>query len=304
MPHVLTEWGLKPLTDPAETAVLDDGAASATAHPSKEMIPAGRIVDVKREWWDGEGNIFLTWGILNPNGPTLYVLGSREFDGKHRTFMRWLHMFGGGTTYAAEAVSEITYQGIYDDAVRIHEHLVDSHEHGLFHIIPSFLISTGGDKILVDIAKRLLASGAASKSDWGRPMAYTREFGCDFFERAGAEIRETYESMLAEAKAKGEEPSEFLKFTEIRYGSVPAFKDAKIPSWTETSMTPGLLEEWWNIVSPRDFQVEALTALKLMWEGAPTVLSDEAKANVIPWDRVIQFVDAYGLILSKAQCDA
>ena len=28
MPHVLTEWGLKPLTDPAETAVLDDRAAT------------------------------------------------------------------------------------------------------------------------------------------------------------------------------------------------------------------------------------------------------------------------------------
>jgi hypothetical protein len=28
MPHVLTEWGLKPLTDPAETAVLDDRTAT------------------------------------------------------------------------------------------------------------------------------------------------------------------------------------------------------------------------------------------------------------------------------------
>jgi hypothetical protein len=303
MPHVLSEWGLKPLTDPAEAAVLDDRAATATAYSGNEIIPGGRIVDVKREWWDGEGNIFLAWGILNPNGPTLYVLGSREFDGKHRTFMRWLHMFGGCTTYAADAINEITYQGIYDDAVSIHEHLVDNHELGLFHVIPSFLIANGGDKTFADIAKRLLASGAASKGDWGRRMAYTRQFGCDFFGMAGAEIRETYESMLAEAKAKGEEPSEFLKFTEIRYGSIPAFKDAKIPSWTETSMTPGLLKEWLNIVSPREFQVEALTALKLMWEGAPTVLSDEAKADVIPWDRVIQFVDAYGLILSKARCD-
>jgi hypothetical protein len=303
MPHVLTEWGLKPLTDPADTAALDDRAASATAHPGKEIIPAGRVVDVKREWWDGEGHIFLTWGTLNPNGPTLYVLGSREFDGKHRTFVRWLHMLGGCTTYAAKAVNEITYHGIFDDAVSIHQHLADNNEHGLFHIIPSFLIANGGDKTLADIAKRLLASGAASKSDWGRPMAYTRQFGRNFFARAGAEIRETYESMLTEARAKREEPSEFVKWIELRYGSIPDFKEAKVPSWTETSMTAQLLEEWWNIVSPREFQVEALTALKRMWEGAPTVLSDEAKANVVPWDRVIQFVDAYGLILPKARCD-
>jgi hypothetical protein len=36
-----------------------------------------------------------------------------------------------------------------------------------------------------------------------------------------------------------------------------------------------------------------------MWEGAPKVLSDEAKANVVPWDSVFQFVEGYGLSLSK-----
>jgi hypothetical protein len=122
------------------------------------------MVDVKSEWWDGEGQIFLTWGILNPNGPTLYVLGSREFEGRRRIFMRWLHMFGGATTYAAETVSEITYQGIFDDAMSIHEHLARNQEHGLFHFIPSFLIANGGDETLVNIAKRLLASGDAAKA--------------------------------------------------------------------------------------------------------------------------------------------
>ena len=93
MPHVLTEWGLKPLTDPAETAVLDDRAETPTVHLGPETIPGGRIVDVKNEWWDGEGNIFLTWGILNPNGPTLYVLGSREFDGKQNFLSLAAHVW-------------------------------------------------------------------------------------------------------------------------------------------------------------------------------------------------------------------
>ena len=299
MPHALTEWGLKPLTDPAETGVLKNRAATTATHLKPEIIPGDRIVDVKHEWWDGEGNIFLTWGILNPNGPTLYVLGSRIFDGRHRTFFRWLHMFGGCTTYAAEAVDEITYQGIYDDAVSIHEHLIENHEHGLFHIVPSFLIANGGDETLAAIAKRLLGNGKAAKNDWGQPMAYTRQFGSNFFGRAGAEIRETYEKLSAEAHSKGEEASEFLKMTELRYGQIPDFKEAKIPSWAEMSMTPELLEEWWQIVSPTDFQIKALAALRTMWEGAPKVLSDEMAANVVPWEPVMRFVEGYGLSLPK-----
>jgi hypothetical protein len=90
-------------------------------------------------------------------------------------------MFGGCTTYSAEAVSEITYQGIYDDAASIHEHLIQNREHGLFHVIPSFLIVNAGDETLADIAKRLLVRGTAAKEDWGRPMAYTRQFGSNFW---------------------------------------------------------------------------------------------------------------------------
>jgi hypothetical protein len=181
----------------------------------------------------------------------------------------------------------------------IHGHLIQNREHGLFHVIPSFLIVNAGDETLADVAKRLLVRGTAAKEDWGRPMAYTRQFWSNFFARAGAEIRDTYNSMLAEARSKGEEPSDFLKMTELRYGHIPDFKDAKIPSWTEASMTSELLDEWWRIVSPRAFQVQALVALKTMWEGAAKVLSDEAKANVVLWDSVLQFVEGYGLSLSK-----
>jgi hypothetical protein len=34
-----------------------------------------------------------------------------------------------------------------------------------------------------------------------------------------------------------------------------------------------------------------------MWEGAPTVLSEEEKARVVPWERVMEFLDAYGFRL-------
>jgi hypothetical protein len=165
------------------------------------------------------------------------------------------------------------------------------------------LIPNGGDKTLSNIAKRLLASGAA-KDNWGREMAYVRQFGSNFFARAGAEVRDYYESGLVEAKAKGEEPSEFLKHTELRYRGIPDFKDTKVPSWTEASLTPELLEEWWNIVSPEECQVEALMTLKEMWEGALKMLDDVAKVTetqaregVVRFDRVNRFVSAYRLSL-------
>ncbi len=64
-------------------------------------------------------------------------------------------------------------------------------------------------------------------------------------------------------------------------------------------MTPELFEEWWEIVSKREFQVQGLVALKTMWEGAPTVLSEEARANHVRWDSVFQFIENYGLSLPE-----
>jgi hypothetical protein len=61
-------------------------------------------------------------------------------------------------------------------------------------------------------------------------------------------------------------------------------------------MTPELLDEWWRIVSPIDFQVQALRALRVMWEGAPTVLSEEGKAKVVSWEPVARFLTGYGLM--------
>jgi hypothetical protein len=63
------------------------------------------------------------------------------------------------------------------------------------------------------------------------------------------------------------------------------------------SIFPRLLPIPWQIVSSREFQGNALAALKIMWDGAPTVLSEDAKAGVVPWERVVRFLDAYGISL-------
>ena len=68
--------------------------------------------------------------------------------------------------------------------------------------------------------------------------------------------------MVAEHGLKGEEPSEFLKMTELRYGHIPDFKNAKIPLWTEASMTPELLEEWWQSSRRGNSKFRRLSHLK------------------------------------------
>jgi len=100
----------------------------------------------------------------------------------------------------------------------IHRHLVGERGHGLFHVIPSFLIVNSGDETLARIAKRLHSDGAAANADWGRHMAYVQRFGSDFFGRAGGEMREFYDARMAEVKAAGQEIPESLKIPERTYG--------------------------------------------------------------------------------------
>jgi hypothetical protein len=263
----------------------------------KSPIAVGHIVDVRDEWWDGEGNVFLTWGILNPNGPTLYVLGSREAEGKQRVFFRWLHMLGGCTTWAADPVHALTYRGICDDAQKIVAHLAAKQEPGLFDVVPSFIIPNAGNEALTQVAQVLLAAGKAVHANWGRHMAYVHQFGTDFFGIAGAEVREYYDAEMAAARVAGREPSEGVKLTEIRYGDLPQFRDAKIPKWTDAAVTQETFDAWWEIISDAKYQVSALATLKAMWEGAVSIMSEDAKPRLVQWDSALRFLMNYGLMI-------
>lgn len=248
---------------------------------------------VDQEWWDGEGRILLAWGILNPYGPTLYVLGSRAFDGEHRIFMRGLHMLGGSTTYASHATDQISVRRIQDDAAQIHDHLVRDGRQGLFHVVPSFLMVDRNDAALAEIARQLLAGGTAANEDWGRQVAYVRQFGADFFGRTVAEIREYYEAEMARARMSQEE-IESLKWIELRYGHLPQFEHAQIPAAARATLTPELLDAWWQVVAERDHQVAALKAMQAMWDEAAALVSGEHRDRLVAWANVRRFLDDFG----------
>jgi len=258
-----------------------------------ESLPVGRIIDVNSEWWGGAGHAVMAWGILNPNGPTLYMLGIREIEGKHRTFFRWLHMLGGCTTFAAAPVDNLTYQSICEDAESINQHLLARGQPDLFDVIPSFLFAE--ERTWSLIGNRLLLNGAAAKSDWGRHMAYVRQFDTDFFGRTGAEMREFYDSRMAEAKAAGKEPSEYVKMLELTYRDRPQFSQAVVPTWTSSTITKEVLGEWWQIVDTFDYQAAALATLKVMWNGASTMISGDMKTKLVSWELVEQFQFCYGV---------
>ena len=295
MPHVLIAWGLKPITDPSETAEINDRQPSSreSATSMRSSISEGQVVEVAGEWLDGEGTIFMVWGILNPNGPTLYCLGQREVDGERRVFFRWLHMLGGRTYFAAPSKSKnLTYNEIADSARSIRDHLVQSGLPPLFDTIPSFLISNRDDTTINDIARDLISTDPAGMKDWGRELAYSRMFGADFFRRAGSEIRSTYEEMNRRDD-KSEGAVTYLKFIEARFGHLPEFKDAVFPKFQTSDITKEFYDEWWGIISTPEFKEGAITTLSTMWRGASLTVSPEMSDKLVPFEKVIDFLVKY-----------
>lgn len=299
LPHVISYWGLTPVSAPSEIAVLDDRARLNVLAPGAPVNPPG-VHDVENEWWDEAGQILIAWGILNPNGPTLCILGAREMGQHQRVYFRWLHMLGGCTTYAAANDGDLTYNRIFQDALAIHAHLLKRHEKGLFETCPSFLLIDFDDDKMESAARRLILrcspeDMADGQADWGDHLAYQRQFGSDFFGRAGAQMRKVYNSAAAAAKAEGVPIKPAVEFLGSVYGDIPAFRDAKIPHSAPSPVTSGLLEEWWSTVSTRKFRVSALGQLKTMWEGSCSQMLETKFPDVIAWTQIERFLAAHSL---------
>jgi hypothetical protein len=188
MPHVVAEWGLNPVTDPAETADFGDATrvrgladwrpsvskafhAAASSDPPKsddqgsrhdDAFPEGVVAQIDRDWWDGDGCIYLLWAILKPNGPTLYVIGHKTTPSGSRVYMRWMHMLGGKTTFAAKTREAITPDTLREDMKEISTYLAGEGEPKPFDVIPNVLIPSAGDSELANLALEMIKSGDAA----------------------------------------------------------------------------------------------------------------------------------------------
>ncbi len=301
MPLVLSAWGLTPITDPSEVAHVNDRHRPAGIQQSSLSVPAlgDEIDEVVEEWFDGEGQIFLSWGILNPNGPTLYCLGERIMNGRRRLFYRWLHMLGGRTYYAGPAEGErVTYSEIFETAGVITQALAARSLPTLFNVIPSFVIPNSGDDTIKDIARHLIVADGPETKDWGREAAYIEAFGDNYFARAGCEIRVAYEAEKAKPDISPAN-RDYLQWIEARYGHIPAFKDAVFPEFRSSALTDELFDKWWNVVGTSQHSTSALRQLAEMWRGATSILSDEMSENTVSFDRVLEFLTNYNFGLPE-----
>jgi hypothetical protein len=294
MPHVLMAWGLKPITEASESAAVDDRRQSPAA--VKPMIPGaipdGEVVEIADEWSDGEGSILLCWGILNPNGPTLYCLGQRKINGRKRVFFRWMHMLGGRTYYSARSVEELSYNDIFESALGIREFLASRQIPTPFNTIPSFIISNGNDATLAEIAKELIKSDAAAQEDWGREISYLDAFGADFFARAGSEIRLFFETEKSNP-IKDDAAVSYLQFIEARYGHIPAFANAIFPAFRSSALTDEFFDKWWSTIETPKHCLVGFSQLAEMWKGAASMLPQDRAKTAIPFERIIEFLAAY-----------
>jgi hypothetical protein len=256
------------------------------------------ISEFHEPWFDGEGRIYIVWGILNPNGPTLYCLGTKKHGRGHRLFYRWLHMLGGETYFCGDFKSEkLSYVDILLAAQQINEHLAAARLKTFFNVIPSFLASHMNDAGLNHIAEALLQKDKARSEDWGRELAYLDQFQSDFFGRAGAELKEHHQTLrTAVMKHDGVRPpidAEVAKYILARYGQIPAFRDAQVPSWTASEYSDELFGKWLELVKTDAHTRAAFQTLGTMWNGAISLLSEDGQAEAVPFDRVIDFICDY-----------
>jgi hypothetical protein len=145
------------------------------------------VIKISPSELGSSGSIYLIWAILNPNGPTLYATGTKNNENGASVFYRWMHPLNGETFLCqSRDIEDITYQAIYEDFCTITDFLAQRGEQTPLGVIPSFVIANDDDKMFKQIARNLIYKNSASE-DWGREVAYSEQFGRNFFDRAGCD---------------------------------------------------------------------------------------------------------------------
>ena len=296
MPQVLSTWGLKPVTDVKESAEFDDRFGSSRNFQSAPQTIAnvGRFQIRSDNWKDKSGHIFAIWGILNPNGPTLYTVGEKLENQNRYVFLRMHHMLGGDTVlFSTQNSSALTYGAIRDALVEILEFMKERRLPSPLSAIPSFVYANHSDETFMELMNNIIAVETRN-FDWGRELYFTREFGQNFFGRAGCELKAAYELNLGRPDLT-QEQREFLEFTNLRYLNIPDYRDAKNPNFVSSSFTDVLYKEWWDGINVAARSRYAMVTLFQMWNGALSIISDTMKANSVSSQELVEFLSMYQL---------
>jgi hypothetical protein len=220
---------------------------------------------IRTEWWDDQAVSWLSWGILNPFGPTLNILGMKRDGSQHRSFLRALHFTGGSTIEGDVFDGPKTLQDIIHEAGKIDKFLAGSGDGRLFSTIPSFVISRQDDEALKQVFAQLLLECGGLDLDWGKELQAVSEFGTKFWDRATFEMNAALQAGSAQPATTG----------------IPSADDFK----------------WWlETVSSDAFSRSAFQNFIMMWQGASGQAPGMVKVTEL---EVLQFLLKTDLLTAR-----
>ncbi len=296
MPDVLSAWGLEPKSI-TEDILSYTKTTIDSQSPEQLLMPesnTNNIEETSVEWFDDQGRIFFIWGILNPNGPTLYSVGERFENDCRQIFFRYSHMMDSRTYFLKlPDRNSISYNDIIRYVTIISDYLSMRGEQPPFETIPSFVYSNNDDAGFKDVIQYLIINATKGK-DWGREISYVKEFGDNFFARAGSELRSSYEENIKRQNLSTEE-KKFLDLINIRYGHINHYKNARFPSYKSSIFTKDIFDHWWNIIDRIEFSRHSIQTLFQMWDGAISVLDQDMQKQCVSSKDVITFLNMYQL---------
>lgn len=193
--------------------------------------------EITSEWWNGPAVAWLAWGILNPFGPTLNVLGMKNDGSKHQTFLRTFHFTGGSTIEGDPFDGPTNLQDIVEQTRKIDEYRQEEKNCSLFATIPSFVLFRHDDTAMKQLFMELLFEFGGLDLDWSTEISAVRRFGTKFWDRASFDM------------GAGLDPSGTDR---VESG---VLEEADIDAWLQT-------------VSADDFSRSAFQNFVAMWKGA------------------------------------
>ena len=159
MPDVLSTWGLKPKASSEDKLSFKNTAIASQSSEQLLMQPSmsNSIGETSLDWFDDQGRIFFIWGILNPNGPSLYSVGER-FETEHRQiFFRYSHMMDNRTYFLNLPDKEnISYNDVMKYVTKISDYILKHGGNPPFETIPSFVYSNNDDAGFKDVIQYLI----------------------------------------------------------------------------------------------------------------------------------------------------
>lgn len=254
------------------------------------------------QWQRESGRVLFTWGIINPNGPTLSCVGFRNSGcpGQIEVFYRWLH-FLGGESFVLGYLSESSE----DLAAELMEVLRYAFSQGtgramqrfpLVTCVPSFVTLPEGDDMqgliaATDVRDLIAGSRAFRDTDWGREMYYLRKYGSQFFDRGAEETRAALETAAQDPNLT-EEGRRFLEMTRIARAHLPGFNDWKPNQYVSRALlSEGDVSEWWSAVTSQEFTTNCLMQLAHAWVGAIYQVRQTGQEPVEPFELVKDFLE-------------